>query len=64
MGEMRPEGKRPEPAVRQTSDEKVGRSPGHQVVETALEVTGHTLGGEDARAHPGPAPGPYPSAPP
>ncbi|MGW2962728.1 hypothetical protein ACWDGI_30290 [Streptomyces sp. NPDC001220] len=33
-----------EPTVLQTSDEKVWRSPGCQVVETALEVTGYALG--------------------
>ncbi|MFD4509373.1 pyrroloquinoline quinone precursor peptide PqqA [Streptomyces sp. NPDC058457] len=44
MNEITSEDRRPEPAAAQTSDEKVWRSPGYQVVETALEVTGYALG--------------------
>ncbi|MEU9454972.1 pyrroloquinoline quinone precursor peptide PqqA [Streptomyces sp. NPDC048277] len=44
MNETLSEDRQPEPTVRQTSDEKVWRSPGYQVVETALEVTGYALG--------------------
>ncbi|MFJ9558729.1 pyrroloquinoline quinone precursor peptide PqqA [Streptomyces fuscichromogenes] len=44
MNETTSEERQPEPATRQTSDEKVWRSPGYQVVETALEVTGYALG--------------------
>ncbi|MFD8815208.1 hypothetical protein ACFV23_27875 [Streptomyces sp. NPDC059627] len=44
MNETNSEGRRPEPVAGQTSDEKVWRSPGHQIVETALEVTGCVLG--------------------
>jgi hypothetical protein len=44
MNETTSEGRRPEPAAGQTSDEKVWRSPGYQIAETALEVTGYALG--------------------
>ncbi|MFG2956712.1 pyrroloquinoline quinone precursor peptide PqqA [Streptomyces sp. NPDC048291] len=44
MNETISENCQPEPAAPQTSDEKVWRTPGYQVVETALEVTGYALG--------------------
>ncbi|MEU6197737.1 pyrroloquinoline quinone precursor peptide PqqA [Streptomyces sp. NPDC047061] len=44
MNETTPEDRQAAPAAVQTSDEKVWRSPGYQVVETALEVTGYALG--------------------
>ncbi|MER7182862.1 hypothetical protein ABT404_25880 [Streptomyces hyaluromycini] len=44
MNEITSEDHRPEPVAAQTSDEKVWRSPGYQLVETAPEVTGHALG--------------------
>ncbi|MBW8794871.1 MAG: pyrroloquinoline quinone precursor peptide PqqA [Streptomyces sp.] len=44
MNETTSEDRQSEPAAPQTSDEKVWRSPGYQVVETALEVTGYALG--------------------
>ncbi|MFD3581199.1 pyrroloquinoline quinone precursor peptide PqqA [Streptomyces sp. NPDC058683] len=44
MDETTPEDGQAEPTILQTSDEEVWRSPGYQVVETALEVTGYALG--------------------
>ncbi|MGW4911652.1 hypothetical protein [Streptomyces sp. NPDC004270] len=40
MNETTSEDRQAEPTLLQTSDEKVWRSPGCQVVETALDVTG------------------------
>ncbi|MFD8723847.1 hypothetical protein ACFV2H_39285 [Streptomyces sp. NPDC059629] len=45
MNETTSEDRLPETIVLQTSDEKVWQGPGRQVVETAPEVTGYTLGG-------------------
>ncbi|MER5514010.1 hypothetical protein [Streptomyces sp. NPDC002763] len=44
MNETTSEDRQADPILLQTSDEKVWRSPGYQVVETALDVTGHALG--------------------
>ncbi|MER5526385.1 hypothetical protein ABT075_17565 [Streptomyces sp. NPDC002677] len=44
MNETASEDHQAEPTFLQTSDEKVWRSPGCQVVEAALDVTGHALG--------------------
>ncbi|MER5905929.1 pyrroloquinoline quinone precursor peptide PqqA [Streptomyces mirabilis] len=38
------EGRRAEQAVRETSEERVWKTPGYLVVETALEVTAYALG--------------------
>ncbi|WP_167450036.1 hypothetical protein [Streptomyces hyaluromycini] len=44
MNEITSEGHQSKPGAAQTSDEKVWRSPGYQLMETALEVTGCALG--------------------
>ncbi|MEU2423658.1 pyrroloquinoline quinone precursor peptide PqqA [Streptomyces sp. NPDC007851] len=44
MNETATEDRQQDAGTSQTSDEKVWRSPGYQVVETALEVTGYALG--------------------
>jgi coenzyme PQQ precursor peptide PqqA len=43
MNEKAYEGRRLEPCIQETSEEKIWQAPGYQVVETALEVTAYAL---------------------